>query len=457
MRYLTAIFLSLVSVMTLVTGCGGSNSTEAPTSKGFGACSFTISWPTLETNSRYIPTNAQSIEIRVWGIGSYDKTQVANRTTEAEETFTFTDLVAGLYNVSATAYSAQNGAIGGGSALSSATTTVDVRAGTTNEASLALASLIDHLTFTSSTEQNLLVLTSTLKLTKTIHDHSGNTLPFSGTITWLTGNESVATVNSSGSVVGVAAGSTNIICRLTDGAYTRDFTYPVTVNIQPPKYIAWGMDDPTALKPTPTVLADTGTLGVSNTITNCAWNNTNVHPFASTYNHPYGEWVLGLNGTAYGTSNAMTKVDPYYAAAGWVYITDTNATHKNIVSSNRNNGNGSGYAFYVNGNGGKLGLETIASRTSYLYETTVTTIPLNTWTHVAVSACALSGSPAAQFYINGMPVSGSGTVKGGYDQLNNNIVFGNYPGSTTNGYVGLIDDIQIYRKSTGMYTNTEVL
>jgi len=139
----------------------------------------------------------------------------------------------------------------------------------------------------------------------------------------------------------------------------------------------------------------------------------------------------------------FTSTDKFTLEA-WIKF-DGGSSIKTIVGKKTAGGETLGYAFYVNFYGTEDNKLIFEGTNSYVSSTG--TIPLNTWTHVAVTY----DQSNVTFYINGT-ASGGGTVN--LQSSSNPIAVGSFGGGSYFFFDGSIDEIRIW---DDIRTNNEIL
>lgn len=179
-------------------GCGGTAS--APVS-GF---QMNIQWPSA---SRLIPSATQSVRVVVQDAGGFQTFRVANRpTTGGFTTLVFFGLRPGNLSVDARAYPAVDAQ---GVPLAQTAVQVTVAQGNQTNLQLSLVSTVDRVEVAPTRVD--LAPAGTRTLSGTAKDTSGNLVPLSASkTTWVSSDPSIATVDSTGKVTAVKAGSVTI-------------------------------------------------------------------------------------------------------------------------------------------------------------------------------------------------------------------------------------------------------
>lgn len=141
-----------------------------------------------------------------------------------------------------------------------------------------------------------------------------------------------------------------------------------------------------------------------------------------------GDYITTPNSTAYYLDSSGT-------IEGWIYPTSTTGI-KCLVSKRTFTTSSIEYQILING--GKLYLDVIPSG-GILSLTGTTNIPLNTWSHFAVTRSANTW----YLFLNGS-LEASGTVTGSYITNTDSLVIG-WPGTTSSTWYfeGYMDDLRI--------------
>lgn len=200
-------------------GCAGS-SVDGTAS---GQATMSITWP---ERTRVIPVAANSITVTFWkGTTVVSTKTVARPTVGNQSTVSFTSLASGTYTVVAQAFPNANGT---GTAQASASQSVAISSGATTPLEITMASTIASLTATMTTAG--ILVGSSAPITVTAIDANGATvLTSASTITYGSSNTSVATVDTSGVVTGVATGTATITVTETESGVTKT----LDVNVMP--------------------------------------------------------------------------------------------------------------------------------------------------------------------------------------------------------------------------------
>jgi hypothetical protein len=131
-----------------------------------------------------------------------------------------------------------------------------------------------------------------------------------------------------------------------------------------------------------------------------------------------------------------------YTIEAWVYRTDS-GTQRAIVDLR--GGSNVNILFYMNSSN-----QLVAFNSTSTWITSSSTIPLNQWTHVAITRSGTS----ARLFINGVIV---GTATNSDNNVSLGAAFvGRQNGSTTNDWLGYIDDLRITRGVARYTANNQV-
>lgn len=158
--------LTLLTVVTaMLSSCAGKG-VDAPLSGS--KMTISVHWP---ARSRLIPEAANSIAVTVSSGGTAVSSQIIPRPTTdpATSTVTFNNLPPTLVTLTAKAFPSTDGS---GVAQATGTTTVTLQSGVTAQASITMASTIDHVLVTSP--KGTLSPGDSLALTATAYDASGS-------------------------------------------------------------------------------------------------------------------------------------------------------------------------------------------------------------------------------------------------------------------------------------------
>jgi len=227
MNLYRGIIMLAAGAMLLIglAGCGSSGAGPTFATRAASA-RLTIQWPsTPASTGRLVPATTQSIKLVLSDTSGFSTFQVVDRpATGTSSTVTFTNLPVGGLTVTATAYP-QTGAAG--IPLATGSSPLTILAGQQASITLTMASTIDHLDITATGLTT--TVSGTLQLTATPKDVSGNVvLVAAGNITWSSGTPGVATVDSTGKVTGVSAGTAVITAKESDSQKSASATVTVT-------------------------------------------------------------------------------------------------------------------------------------------------------------------------------------------------------------------------------------
>ena len=232
MRQTTLVFLAVL-VTVLLAGCGGNNSRQSSSKQAHsGRATFTIKWPVTAKSvgrSRLIPDASNSIKVEIKNGAASVTTQVLPRPASGgSSTATFDPLPVGNLTMTATAYPQADGA---GTAQASAISPLTIVADQNTPISLTMATTIDHIEISPAVIAVPVGATQTLLATA--KDASGAVVLLAATQSaWDTVNKTVATVSATGTLTGVAAGSTQV--SYTDRESGKTVSAQVTVRANAP-------------------------------------------------------------------------------------------------------------------------------------------------------------------------------------------------------------------------------
>jgi hypothetical protein len=207
MRNATALGIGCL-LATLLAGCGGGN-TSIPAGTGtLGKATFTVVWPVAR--GRLIPVASNSILVQITSGAKTIASQTLPRPASGgNATVTFDPLPTGDFMATATAYPQINGT---GVAQATASIPLTIHAGATTSFTLTMASTIQKLSVTAPFPTLEARLSEALAATAL--DTNGNvvlTLP--ATIQWSSSDNTVATVDTTGKLTAVNAGTVQITAR----------------------------------------------------------------------------------------------------------------------------------------------------------------------------------------------------------------------------------------------------
>jgi hypothetical protein len=218
--------LLVLVLIGLIIGCGGGQMPPGAVSQATGRATVTVTWP---ARTRLIPSAANAITVTLsQGSQAVSTLILARPATGNTAAATFNALPAGTLNVLATAHP---NADGSGTAQAIATSSIVIQANQTTPLNLTMNSTIDHLV--SAPSSLALNVGDVAAVTITAKDASGNTVLIKPqTLTWLSSNATVATVDSAGNVTGVAAGGSPnpVQITVTETESGKSVSIPVVVS-----------------------------------------------------------------------------------------------------------------------------------------------------------------------------------------------------------------------------------
>jgi hypothetical protein len=193
------------ALLYIVVGCGGGGTVGVSDTRATGRATFTVKWPPPST--RLIPAAANSIVVVLTqGTTTLATQTLARPATGSTASATFNSLPAGTLTVTATAYPNANGT---GTPQATATTSIVIQANQNTPFGLTMASTIQQITVSPATVS--LEAGQFATLTATALDANGNVvLTAPNNIQWASANTLVATVDTTGKVTAVSAGTVQI-------------------------------------------------------------------------------------------------------------------------------------------------------------------------------------------------------------------------------------------------------
>ncbi len=220
--FLTALFLP---------GCGGSAPTSSATGVALAASGravFMVVWPAAST-TRLIPLAARSIRVDVLrSNGTVVASQLLARadTGSSAATLTFTNLPVETLTARATALPQTDGS---GTAQATGTVPLVIQAGQTVSFSLTMASTVDHLDINAVAVP--FIIGQKFQMTETARDAPGTSgnivLTASAKMQWVSSNTAVVSVDESGLVTALSAGTATVT--VTDQESGKSVSATVTV------------------------------------------------------------------------------------------------------------------------------------------------------------------------------------------------------------------------------------
>ncbi len=209
-----------------LTGCGGGGTPAGSVSRATGRATVTVHWP---ARTRVIPLAANSISVSVAQGANILTTQLLARPANGNTaSVTFNSLPVGTLNVTATAYPNADGT---GTAQATAATPLAIQANQNTPFSLTMGSTIDHLD--SAPVSLALAVGQVVPVTVTAKDAAGNTVLIQPqTLHWLSSDSTVASVDGTGNVTGVAIGGTvtPVQITVTETESNKSVNIPVVVS-----------------------------------------------------------------------------------------------------------------------------------------------------------------------------------------------------------------------------------
>ena len=225
---LMTIMVLLTGLTWLLAGCGDYSGISRPKAR-LGAIKLYVTWPPREesTEDRLIPAASNAIAFEIYRDTSTPEQRVVIARPETQATLV--DVPVGTVTLRATAHPNSDGT---GTSQAMADTNVTVLANQFVQVSLTLQSTIDHLEVTSASSLTITPGQS-ITLVATPKNADGATvLVAPGNITWRSSNSSVATVNGSGVVTGVANGSAVMTATETESGKQGTAAVTVSENIE---------------------------------------------------------------------------------------------------------------------------------------------------------------------------------------------------------------------------------
>jgi cytochrome c peroxidase len=223
--------LFFVFLIALMAGCGGGKGdTSGANVSRAGGAEFTVLWPERST-TRLIPLAANSIRVEMLRGSEVVASQlIARPDAGGPATLTFTNLPVETLTARAAAYPQADGS---GVAQSAGNVSVPIIAGQTVQFTLTLTSTIDHLSVTPNT--STLTVGQQVTLMATAWDAPGTggniVLTAPEKQQWTSSNTAVASVDNTGIVRAVSAGTASV--SITDTESGKSASATVTVSTPP--------------------------------------------------------------------------------------------------------------------------------------------------------------------------------------------------------------------------------
>ena len=214
----------ILTLAWLLPGCGGLGGGSAPHT---GTLVLRVVWPAASaTNDRLIPAASKAIKFEIYRAGAATPEKVAI-VARPNNQVTLTDVLAGSVTLKATAYPNADAT---GTPQASAEKPITVVAGQTTTESITLATTIDRIEVAPTNP--FVTIGQWVQLVATAKNASGNTVLIApGNLEWVSSDTSVATVDATGKVTGVVAGSADIT--VTENESGKSVTVAVSVGSPP--------------------------------------------------------------------------------------------------------------------------------------------------------------------------------------------------------------------------------
>ena len=219
MRYIMRT-LYVVTVATLLVGCGGANNSATRT----GKLSLTVIWP---KRTKLIPLASNSIRAAVTSGGQTLGSQLIvgnDGPLNNPSIVTYNNLPVGAATLTATAFPQSDGT---GVAQATGAVPANIVAGQTTNVTVNMASTIDHLTITPANPSILVAASQQLTMTG-LNQLNQVVLTSPSKVTWNSGTPGKATITNVGNVTGVATGTSLITVTETESGKNANTTVTVT-------------------------------------------------------------------------------------------------------------------------------------------------------------------------------------------------------------------------------------
>ena len=218
---LLTLAMLIILLATMLSGCGGSGSASAPLT---GRATLKILWPTSKGASRLIPAGSNSITASFLNGATTVATQTIKRpATGNTSTLVFAPLPTGNLTLQANAFPTTDGS---GTAQAGASNSVTIYANLMAHVSLTMNSTITGISVTPAAFS--VAVGSAATLTAAPVDVTGATVLAPSTLSWASSAPSIATVDSSGNVTGVAAGTATITVSESESGKSASVTCTVS-------------------------------------------------------------------------------------------------------------------------------------------------------------------------------------------------------------------------------------
>jgi hypothetical protein len=218
---------ALLLALILLTSCGTSPNGNSGATRGPGKATISIKWP-IPGKARVIPAASQSITITIQQGKTVLQTQtVARPTTGNTSSTVFTNLPLGSLLFTATAYPNADGT---GIAQATGTAVETIAANVATNVTVDMNSTVTLLV--PSVSVLPIAVGRTAQVQVTTEDSAGDVvLTSTSSVTYVSANKSIATVDPNGQVNGIGAGQTTVTITDTDSGLTATINVVVSALI----------------------------------------------------------------------------------------------------------------------------------------------------------------------------------------------------------------------------------